>query len=291
MVNQCASALENLQLYLDLKKAHQDTSQKLTIAEQALDVAEATNTAKRQFLSTLSHELQSPLNNLLMMAQFLADNQDGNLTEKQVEYAFTMHNTSTELLTLMHDILDLSKVESNQMEIEVEALPLATLLETITQKFKPIAQEQEIAFNLTMAEDLPKELQTDAKHLGQILNHLLSNAFKFTKQGEVKLDIKRPSQDLSNPKLKAESTVMISITDTGIGIPQDKQRGLFAAFQQVEGITSQRFGGTGLGLSISRQLAYLLEGDIQLLSEEGVGSTFTLYLPEAISPPLISTET
>jgi signal transduction histidine kinase len=290
MVNQCASALENLQIYLDLKKAHQETSQKLTLAEQARDVAETANTAKSQFLAKMSHELQSSLNNLLMMAQFLANNSEGNLTEKQLEYAFTMQYTSTELLTLMNDISDLSKVESGKMEVSVEALPLATLIETMKQKFKPIAQEKEIAFHITMAEDLPTELHTDVKRLAQIINHLLSNAFKWTKQGEVRLDIKRPShlKDLSNTRLNSESTIIISITDTGIGIPQDKQRDIFEAFQPVDGTTSQRFGGTGLGLSLSRQLAHLLGGDIQLLSEEGKGSTFTLSLPEAISTPLIS---
>jgi signal transduction histidine kinase/CheY-like chemotaxis protein/HAMP domain-containing protein len=226
---------------------------------------------KSEFLANMSHELRTPLNSLLILSQLLAENKAGNLTNKQVEYAQTICSAGTDLLKLINDILDLSKIEAGKMEVHIEELSLTDLEEAFEKKFRPVADSKGLAFQITIAKDLPSVLHTDAQRLKQILNNLLSNAFKFTAQGEVTLNINR-SAGVQN--------ISFVVTDTGIGIPKDKQDLIFEAFQQVDGTTSRRYGGTGLGLSISRQLAYLLGGEIRLHSEEGKGSTFTLSLPE-----------
>ena len=228
---------------------------------------------KSEFLANMSHELRTPLNSLLILAQLLANNKSGNLTDKQVSYAQTIQSAGSDLLTLINDILDLSKVEAGKMEVNIEAVSLSDLMETLEHKFRPLTQEKGLAFHIHQADNLPA-LQTDAQRLKQILNNLLSNAFKFTTEGEIKLNI--------NPE---SDWIAISVIDTGIGIPQDKQQHIFEAFQQVDGTTSRRYGGTGLGLSISRQLARLLGGEISLHSEEGSGSTFTLSLPQTLPLP------
>jgi len=231
---------------------------------------------KSEFLANMSHELRTPLNSLLILAQLLKDNTEGNLTDKQVEYARTIYTAGTDLLTLINDILDLSKVEAGKMEIHVEDMPLAVLVEAVEQKFRPVAQEKGLDFDITVADDLPPVLPTDAQRLQQIINNLLSNAFKFTDKGEIKLDINSNSPQ---PAFAKGRFLAFSVADTGIGIPLEKQRVIFKAFQQADGSTSRRYGGTGLGLSISRQLAQLLGGELQLESEAGKGSIFTLYLP------------
>ncbi len=227
---------------------------------------------KSEFLANMSHELRTPLNSLLILSQLLGDNKPGNLTEKQVEYAQTIQSAGSDLLTLINDILDLSKVEAGKMELNIEKLFLSDLVESLAQKFAPLAQEKGLAFHIQMAENLPEFLHTDPLRLKQILTNLLSNAFKFTNQGDIRLNI-----------IQKEALIAISITDTGIGIPSDKQQQIFEAFQQVDGTNSRRYGGTGLGLSISRQLARLISGEITLESEAGLGSTFTLSLPETLS--------
>ncbi|EDN72941.1 signal transduction histidine kinase [Beggiatoa sp. SS] len=243
---------------------------------------------KSEFLANMSHELRTPLNSLLILAQLLANNKPGNLNEKQVSYAQTIQSAGSDLLTLINDILDLSKVEAGKMEVNIEALSLSDLLEMLEQKFSPLASEKGLVFEKRLADDLPPFLQTDGQRLKQILNNLLSNAFKFTSLGKIVLSIQRVTniedESYQLGKMEArENLIAISVIDTGIGIPKDKQQLIFEAFQQVDGTTSRRYGGTGLGLSISRQLARLLGGEITLHSEEGSGTTFTLYLPETLS--------
>ena len=237
---------------------------------------------KSEFLASMSHELRTPLNSLLILAQLLADNKPGNLTDKQIEYARTIHSAGSDLLTLINDILDLSKVEAGKMEIHFEEVSLTDLVETIELKFRHVAEDKGLDFHIILADNLPAILYSDGQRLKQILNNLLSNAFKFTNQGEIKLTLQRSSDHdaLSKMGLEPDQTIAITVADTGIGIPPEKQKSIFNAFQQAETSTSRDYGGTGLGLSISLQLAKLLGGEIQLLSEENKGSVFTLYLPK-----------
>ena len=239
---------------------------------------------KSEFLANMSHELRTPLNSLLILAQLLANNKPGNLTDKQVEYARTIHSAGYDLLTLINDILDLSKVEAGKMDVNVEELPLTEWVETIEQKFRHLASEKGLAFHIRVAEDVPQILKTDVQRLQQIINNLLSNAFKFTEEGEINLTMQRPAdnEEVAIMDFDPAKTLAFSVADTGIGIPEDKKQLIFEAFQQVDGSTSRHYGGTGLGLSISRQLARLLGGEIRLHSEEGKGSTFTLYLLETL---------
>jgi signal transduction histidine kinase/DNA-binding response OmpR family regulator/methyl-accepting chemotaxis protein len=225
---------------------------------------------KSEFLANMSHELRTPLNSLLILAQLLGKNKKGNLSEDQVKYAQTIHSAGSDLLKLINEILDLSKVEAGKIELQTENVSLTALVEKIEQKFRPLADNKGLTFNIKCAEE---QLHTDALRIQQILNNLLSNAFKFTSEGEIELRIQREAMGIA-----------ISVTDSGIGISKDKQQVIFEAFQQAESTTNRRYGGTGLGLSISRQLAKRLGGDLQVHSEEGKGSTFTLYLPENIEP-------
>ncbi|RKZ79838.1 MAG: histidine kinase [Candidatus Parabeggiatoa sp. nov. 3] len=301
-LTQSNEELEKRTSDLELQKQEiRDKNQFLEKAQHALETKanelELASQYKSEFLANMSHELRTPLNSLLILAQLLGDNPENNLTEKQVEYARTMYSAGSDLLKLINEILDLSKVESGKMEVHVDLLALVELVETLEHKFQPVAEEKGIAFNISLADNLPMVIYTDAQRLIQIINNLLSNAFKFTEQGEIKLDISRPDEgfEVSNQTLKAANTVMIRVSDTGIGIPKDKQQVIFEAFQQVDGTTCRSYGGTGLGLSISRQLVRLLSGEIQLHSEEGKGSTFTLYLPESLaksaeSPPILTPE-
>ncbi|HIE00260.1 MAG TPA: response regulator [Thiotrichaceae bacterium] len=242
---------------------------------------------KSEFLANMSHELRTPLNSLLILAKLLSENKSGNLTDKQVEYTQTIYSAGSDLLALINDILDLSKIEAGKMVLHLENLPLSILLDNLEQKFRHVAQAKGLGFQITAADDLPEKLRTDPQKRQQILNNMLSNAFKFTENGEVKIAIRNSNvQELTHISLHGletveEKTVLaISVTDSGIGIPKEKQNLLFQAFQQVDGSTSRRYGGTGLGLSISRQLSRLLGGELHLESEAGKGSTFTLYLPE-----------
>ncbi len=242
---------------------------------------------KSEFLANMSHELRTPLNSLLILAQLLAENKDKNLSDKQLDYARTIQSAGSDLLTLINEILDLSKVEAGKVEAYAQEVLLSELLASIEQKFRQVAQEKGLEFQVTVAQDVPSVICNDEQRLKQIINNLLSNAFKFTSQGSVKVDIKldmryaynTPPQYVTRPPIKI---LAISVIDTGIGIPKDKQQVIFEAFQQADGTTSRRYGGTGLGLTISRQLAQLLGGEIRLYSEEGKGSNFTLYIPETL---------
>ncbi|MDM8557875.1 response regulator [Candidatus Parabeggiatoa sp. HSG14] len=261
--------------------ALEKTQHALEFKVQELELA---SQYKSEFLANMSHELRTPLNSLLILSQLLNENKEGNLSDKQVEYAHTIHDAGSDLLKLINDILDLSKVEAGKMDINTEEVSLPDLVEAMEHKFSPVALNKGLDFRTIIAKDLQIVIHTDSQRLKQIINNLLSNAFKFTSEGEVKLTIQRPSRkEISLIGLNATKTIAISVTDSGIGIPNHKQKLIFDAFQQVDGTTSRRYGGTGLGLSISRQLAQLLGGDIQVSSIEDKGSTFTLYILENLS--------
>ncbi|MEH2077198.1 MAG: HAMP domain-containing protein [Nostoc sp.] len=238
---------------------------------------------KSEFLANMSHELRTPLNSLLILAKLLTDNIDCNLTAKQVEYSQTIYSAGTDLLTLINDILDLAKIESGTMSIDITQMPLVDLGEQIERTFRQIAESKRLAFIIEFIPELPTTIYTDVKRLQQVLKNLLSNAFKFTEQGEVRLQIALAQQGWSNDQAtlnQAQNVIAFSVSDTGIGIAPDKQKVIFEAFQQADGSTSRRYGGTGLGLSISREIARLFGGEIKLTSQPGQGSTFTFFFPQ-----------
>jgi CheY-like chemotaxis protein len=230
----------------------------------------------------MSHELRTPLNSLLILAQQLFENHEGNLTEKQVSYAKTIHSCGDDLIQLINDILDLSKIESGYISINVLNVRFNEITSFVATTFKPISEAKQLKFNIEVEETLPEVIETDLQRLTQILKNLLSNAFKFTERGEVSLKIYEATKNWKtrNANLdKASKVIAFAISDTGIGIPKDKQNIIFEAFQQAEGSTSRKYGGTGLGLSISRGLAELLGGSLELDSHVDQGSTFTLFVP------------
>jgi len=277
--------LEQQKSEINKKNSELEKSKQL-IQTKAKEV-ELASKYKSEFLANMSHELRTPLNSLLILAQILSENRSGNLTEKQVGYTKTIHSAGSDLLRLINEILDLSKVEAGRIEINIELLTIGDLIEATEHKFKHMAEQKGLAFKILMNGDFPGVLQTDAHRLQQVINNLLSNALKFTEKGSVTLTLFRPTKQIDNLELKTNKILAFSVSDTGIGIPKDKQQVVFEAFQQADGTTSRKFGGTGLGLSISRQLARLLGGDLVLESEENKGSTFTLYLPE--EPPEMNT--
>ncbi|MBN3873321.1 HAMP domain-containing protein [Nostoc sp. JL33] len=241
---------------------------------------------KSEFLANMSHELRTPLNSLLILAKLLTDNVDRNLTAKQVEYSQTIYSAGNDLLALINDILDLAKIESGTMSIDMTQMPLADLGDQIERTFRQIAQSKRLAFTIELTPELPNTIYTDVKRLQQVLKNLLSNAFKFTEQGEVRLQIAVAKQGWSKDQAtlnRAQIVIAFSVSDTGIGIAPDKQKVIFEAFQQADGSTSRRYGGTGLGLSISREIARLFGGEIKLISQPGQGSTFTFYFPQLSS--------
>ncbi|MEA3195142.1 MAG: hypothetical protein QOD26_3475, partial [Betaproteobacteria bacterium] len=242
---------------------------------------------KSEFLANMSHELRTPLNSLLILARLLSDNVGGNLTAKQIEFARTIHSSGAELLALINDILDLAKIESGTVTLNIAQEPFGEICDSVERTFRQVAADKGLEFKLEVDGALPAWVETDGKRLQQVLTNLLSNAFKFTAQGSVSLQITPASEgwSLGHPVLdRAEGAVAFSVVDTGIGIPPAKQRLIFEAFQQADGTTSREYGGTGLGLSISRELARLLGGEIRVTSTQGEGSAFTLYLPLAHYP-------
>ncbi|RXT16658.1 MULTISPECIES: HAMP domain-containing protein [unclassified Bosea (in: a-proteobacteria)] len=251
------------------------------LEEKATELA-LTSKYKSEFLANMSHELRTPLNSILILGQQLGENPDGNLSGKQVEFARTIHGAGTDLLNLISDILDLSKIESGTVSVDAEEIFFNSLLDVMTRPFRHEAENRRLSFEVALAPDLERSIVTDSKRLQQVLKNLLSNAFKFTDQGGVRLSVSpvKSGWSADNTSLtNAPAVVAFEVTDTGIGIPPEKQRIIFEAFQQADASTSRKYGGTGLGLAISRELANLLGGEIQLRSIPSVGSTFTLYLP------------
>ncbi|MGE7138076.1 response regulator [Luteibacter sp. NPDC031894] len=248
--------------------------------EKAEELARASQ-YKSEFLANMSHELRTPLNSLLILSRSLADNDEENLNAEQVESARIIHDAGSNLLRLINDILDLSKVEAGKMELVVAPFALADLARTLGRTFNHVAREKKLRFEVRLSPDLPSTIDTDAGKLEQVVNNLLSNAFKFTASGGVEVDIVRPPADASLPEgLDPAHAIAIIVKDSGIGIAEDKFQRVFHAFEQVDASTSRQYGGTGLGLAISRRIAGLLGGDIALRSEAGEGSTFTLVVPE-----------
>ncbi|NGN67685.1 HAMP domain-containing protein [Streptomyces sp. A7024] len=229
---------------------------------------------KSEFLANMSHELRTPLNSLLILARLLADNADGHLSEQEVQFAETINRSGTDLLTLISDILDLSKIEAGRMDVRPRALPLVKVLDFVHDAFRPLTLDRGLAFDVSVAEDVPKQLVTDPRRLQQVLRNLLSNAVKFTPSGRIVLRVQAAPDGQGGAEL-----LDFMVSDTGIGIAADKLPGIFEAFQQADGTTSRKYGGTGLGLSISREIAGLLGGSITAISEPGRGSTFTLRIP------------
>jgi signal transduction histidine kinase/DNA-binding response OmpR family regulator len=285
-----AQLLENEKRQVEAKNFEIEMARR-AVEEKAEQLA-LTSKYKSEFLANMSHELRTPLNSLLILSKLLADNQDGNLNTKQTEFARTIHGAGTDLLNLINDILDLSKVESGTVSIELGDMPLASLQQHMERTFRQLASEKGIDFEVHFDPDLPNSIRTDEKRLQQVVLNLLSNAFKFTADGKVELDVRIANKgwNVAHPVLRDVKQVLeISVSDTGIGIPKDKQKLIFEAFQQADGTTSRKYGGTGLGLSISREIAGLLGGELQVRSTPGEGSTFTLFLPlRAASAPALS---
>jgi signal transduction histidine kinase/HAMP domain-containing protein/ActR/RegA family two-component response regulator len=251
-----------------------------TLEERAEQLAQSSR-YKSEFLTNMSHELRTPLNSLLVLAKLLAGNPDRNLTPKQVELIKTIHESGSDLLRLINDILDLAKVEAGKMDLHPQRIPLDELVDYVDATFRPMAADKGLAFDVYAEPGLPEEVYTDEQRLQQVLRNLLSNAVKFTSSGEVRLTLRRADgEEFVDPALGSASDVIgLAVTDTGIGIDEHNLRSIFEAFQQADGTTSRRYGGTGLGLSISRDIAQLLGGEIHVSSRPGDGSTFTLFLP------------
>lgn len=273
------SALEEQKTAIAVKNSELVKAQK-AVKQKAQDL-EVASKYKSEFLANMSHELRTPLNSILILSQLFGQNKDGNLSEKQIESAKAIHSSGSDLLTLINEILDLSKIEAGKIELMIEPVGVSNLICDINRLYKDLAEEKGITFDVTVDSAVPASLETDSQRLQQVLRNLLTNAFKFTHQGTVSLAISRPPQELADELgIDASNTISFAVADDGIGIPKEKQAAIFQAFQQADGSTSRNYGGTGLGLSISRELARLLQGAIYLESEEGKGSTFTVVLPE-----------
>jgi signal transduction histidine kinase/DNA-binding response OmpR family regulator/HAMP domain-containing protein len=267
--------------------------------EEKAEQLTLTSKYKNEFLANMSHELRTPLNSMLILSRLLADNAEGSLTPKQMEYASTIHSSGDDLLALINEILDLAKIESGTMELHVADVPFTALRDYVERNFREVAQEKGLDFTIELDEgdagadrsarlpNLPDAIYTDPQRLQQVLRNLLSNAFKFTEKGKVTLRMQVAAGGWSRSHAilpRADTVIAFAVSDTGIGIPTDRQKLIFEAFQQGDGTTNRKYGGTGLGLSISREIAALLGGEITVVSSPGEGSTFTLYLPQAYWP-------
>jgi signal transduction histidine kinase/ActR/RegA family two-component response regulator len=277
-----AKALSEKMQQVELR--NREVEQARAALEQKAEQLALSSRYKSEFLANMSHELRTPLNSLLILAKIFADNGANNLTSKQVEYAQTIHAAGTDLLSIINDILDLAKIESGTVTLEIGHEPFAELREYVERAFRQVALGKGLEFSVTLDAALPEGVETDAKRLQQVLKNLVSNAIKFTERGRVSLHIApaRSGWLPGNARLdRASHVVSFAVTDTGIGIPESKQKIIFEAFRQADGSTGRRYGGTGLGLSISRELARLLGGEIRVTSAPGKGSTFVVYLPLA----------
>jgi CheY-like chemotaxis protein/signal transduction histidine kinase len=279
-----AALLAEQNARIELKNAEVELA-RLELEDRAEQLA-VSSKYKSEFLANMSHELRTPLNSLLILAKLLSDNQDQTLSEKQVEFARTIYNAGSDLLELINDILDLSKVEAGKMDVNPQPLEPAALADYVERTFRPVADQKSLEFSIALAEALPAVIVTDEQRLQQVLKNLLSNAFKFTEAGSVTLSIAPAPAGMrfNEATLRAADVVVqFDVIDTGIGIADGKLKLIFESFQQADGTTSRRYGGTGLGLSISREIARLLGGEIRVASTVNAGSTFTLYVP-AVAP-------
>jgi HAMP domain-containing protein/signal transduction histidine kinase/CheY-like chemotaxis protein len=281
---------EKAQLLENEKKQVENKNLEIEMARRALEEkAEQlalTSKYKSEFLANMSHELRTPLNSLLILSKLLASNQQGNLNDKQVEFARTINAAGTDLLSLINDILDLSKIESGTVSIDVGDVKVIQLRQHMERTFRQLANDKGLAFTIEIDPELPDTMRTDEKRLQQVMLNLLSNAFKFTSKGEVTLRFGLEGAPLGRRGRAAPRMLSVAVTDTGIGIPEDKQKLIFEAFQQADGTTSRKYGGTGLGLSISREIANLLGGELRVQSTPGKGSIFTLIVPLEGPQPL-----
>ncbi|MES2803850.1 MAG: ATP-binding protein, partial [Bdellovibrionota bacterium] len=304
ILNMISSSMRTEELLQELKRSNAELEAQATELEEKAKLLEVKNQEvelasvsleekaeqlsliskyKSEFLANMSHELRTPLNSLLILSKTLAENRDKNLSDEQVKFASTVHSAGQDLLALINEILDLSKVEAGKMPVTPKAIEIVDVRSYLEQTFRPVAEHKGLEFIIESGVDLPKTMFTDENRLQQILKNLLSNAFKFTDKGQVKLEVSLVNKDRRfqvDTLNKAKSAIVFSVTDTGIGIPQDKQKLIFEAFQQADGTTSRKYGGTGLGLTISREIARLLGGIIEVESEPGYGSKFTLILPQ-----------
>jgi PAS domain S-box-containing protein len=276
----------SLGYWVDITARKEAEELRLARDEAQRAAAEMALTAKykSEFLANMSHELRTPLNSLLILARMLADNKPGNLSARQVEFAETIYQSGQDLLRLINEILDLSRIEAGQMAVHVEPIALAALGQKIERDFRHVAESKRLDFGVSLDPQLPALIHSDTARIEQVLKNLLANSFKFTDQGRVRLAIQRATDGWSRPHPsldRAGNVVAFAVSDSGIGIAPDKQLLIFEAFAQADGTTSRKYGGTGLGLTISRELASLLGGAITLTSQPGAGSTFTLYLPDS----------
>jgi hypothetical protein len=270
---------------LDVERKNQEIERGSRALREKAEQLALTSKYKSEFLANMSHDLRTPLNSMLILAKLLAESE--NLTDKQREFARTICSSGSDLLQLIDEILDLSKIESGMMEVEIGRVMFKDLCEYVERNFRQVAHDKGLEFSVYGDPALPPGIYTDQRRLQQVLKNLLSNAFKFTEHGKVRISITAAKNEC-NPGNKvlndAESVIAFTVEDTGIGIAPDKQRIIFEAFQQADGSITRKYGGTGLGLSISREIATLLGGKIQLTSTAGQGSTFTLYLPLSYTP-------
>lgn len=275
-LEQTNSQLEEQTQLLEVQR--DDLARSKSVVQLKAQELEQASKYKSDFLANMSHELRTPLNSSLILAKLLADNPDGNLSDEQVKYAQTIQSSGNDLLTLINDILDLSKIEAGHMEVRPETTLLTRMADDLHRMFQPIADQKGLAFKINVDHSCPETIETDKLRLEQVIKNLLSNAFKFTEKGQVELNISRSEKD---------GRIDFAVRDTGIGISEEQQQAVFDAFRQADGTISRKYGGTGLGLSISRELARLLGGGIQLQSVQGEGSTFTVSIPENYNPSKI----